>query len=729
MAQYIESEISQFYDILAVIRKRKILIFLIALIVFVCAGYLTYIQQPVYQASTKVYYARNATNQIIPTGQASPYYYSYVSDKELLTQQHIIYSSDVLNRVANALNLSKADEHSVEFENVVKSLRKQINVELVADTNLLLIKSFSNDPIKARDIANTLAQSYIKRNYEKNKERSKDAIVWLTDRIASLESKLKEAEKSLLDYQEKNRLINVENPEQEKMSGNQELRTVYLKTKTDLIETQVLLKNLNQLINQKVKLLSIPPFIKSRLISELDKQLVQAELEFEDMSVKYLPMHPKMIKAQQTIDSLQNKIRDELMKIRNQYETQYHILQEQEQNLAQEIQQIEQSAINDNRKAIEYSILKREADTNRELYNVLVKKLKELDLSAEITDDDISIIEYAQAPTSPVKPRKMVNLSVGLLAGIFLGFIFAFLIEYLDRSIKSDEEAASFFNMPVLATVPKMKMDNRNRHVVTIIQDQASKKKFSHTSEAFRALRTNLKFSTANPDAKTFLITSTGPQEGKSMVASNLGVTMAQTQSRTLIVDTDLRKPTISKYFKLDRRERGLSNYLVGDLDNIDEAIVDSGYPNLFILPTGPRPPNPVELLDTARMRSLVEQLRQKFDYVIFDSPPVNSVIDASIISSMVDGVLFILFAGKLDKHFIRHAVDQLITVKAKIYGIVINGMDYKHRRYRYYSGSYRSGYGYGYGSYEDRYGAAENDNEKDNGPDVEEKDADSNPA
>ncbi|RME07023.1 MAG: polysaccharide biosynthesis tyrosine autokinase, partial [Deltaproteobacteria bacterium] len=681
---YAQPDLFHISDLFQVFKKRMWAFFGSFALVVLSTAYFTWKQIPIYVATTSIYVGRNSDQALLPDYR--PTYASYLTnERNIQTQIHILKSVPVLSRVVKQLGLADPETDPYRFEAIVHRLRRRVSISRIEDTDLLQISVSSSDPTEARDIANTLARVYQQRNIEKSIEYSRNAISWLTEQIADLKDKLEKSEQRLLDYQSQEKPLLLSSMEAGHVN---ELKEDYVRVQAKIIETQTLIESLLRLLEEGEYTLSIPVFFESDILRELNAKIVDAELRLQELSQRYLPKHPKIEKQQKEILSLKAKLLDEVKKILKGLQIKHEILRTRLDNLADAIARQDQEIIQNNRKQIQYSILQRDADTNKELYNVLVRKLKEVDISAEISENVIDIVEEAEVPRSPVYPKKTMNLLISMGAGIFLGIGLVFLLEYMDRTIKSGDEASAYLGLPVLATIPQIKELTRHGRspLVGLEEDTPTSK----VSEAFRTLRTNIKFSTINRETKNFLVTSTNPKEGKSIVTVNLGISFARTEKRTLLVDTDLRKPILHRYLGLPGN-RGITNYLVGEVDDIETVIQPTGIGNLHLLASGPKPPNPAELLESERMRTLISLLKSKFDFVIYDSSPVGSVVDASILGTQLDAVLFIVYAGKTDKNHVRQAIGQLQKVQARICGLVVNGLDLKSAGYKYY-------YYYGYG-------------------------------
>jgi capsular exopolysaccharide synthesis family protein len=387
----------------------------------------------------------------------------------------------------------------------------------------------------------------------------------------------------------------------------------------------------------------------------LRTNLATAELELSQLLGRYRGRHPKVLEGRARVASLRRRLAD-----------------------------AQGSQAEDHRKLIQYRLLKRDADLDREMYEVLLKKLKEADVREGLSDVNISILERAKQPSVPIEPRTPRNLAIAALLGLCLALALAYGVEYFDRSVGTADEVMRVLGLPTLALVSSF--SRRTASVGLPAEVPASRE-----GEVFRTLRTNLRFSHVDMPRRVVLVTSTGPEEGKSTVVANLGVSLAQSGRRTLLIDTDFRRPALHGLLDLPR-SRGLADALAGDADLAD-TIRQTRVDGLDVLVCGTLPANPAELIESTRLQDAIARLRSRYDYVLLDSPPAGGLIDASLLSSIADGVLFVVEPRRFDWRVLRGALRQLERAGARIYGVVINKAPEEagNSLYGYYSETLRS--------------------------------------
>ena len=388
------------------------------------------------------------------------------------------------------------------------------------------------------------------------------------------------------------------------------------------------------------------------VISQLKKQKVALEGDIAELSKRYKEKHPQMIALKMKLDAMNENIEKQSNKL-----------------------------FNDSASTVKYNILKREVESNKVLYETVLRRIKETEVSKDLQTSNIRIIDYADVPRAPAGPNRKRDVSTGIMLGILVGLGLALLLEYLDSTIKNAEDVETYVKLPFLGYIPSAKQELKSDKDIDLACNKLPQ---SRIAEAFRSVRTSILFSTPEDrPLKTILVTSTSPQEGKTTVSTNLSIVFAYSKEKTLLIEADMRKPRITHSLNVDNNS-GLSSYLAGTT-SFEESVKPSFIPNLFIMPSGPKPPNPAELLTSTKSRSLLEEAKTKFDRIIVDTSPVLTVADASIIANMVDGVIQIIRASFQNIDLILRSRQRLLEVKSRIIGVILNNVDVKKEDSYYY--------------------------------------------
>jgi succinoglycan biosynthesis transport protein ExoP len=386
-------------------------------------------------------------------------------------------------------------------------------------------------------------------------------------------------------------------------------------------------------------------------------------------------LHPDMIKINTAIENAQSRLNAEITKVVDGIQNDYRNAQAKERGLATALAMQEREVTDLNRKAIGYNALQRDASTTQQMFNTMLQRAKETEVAGELQINNVKILDVAQVPGDPVWPRPWLNFAVALLGGSFLALVLAFGIEVLNPRIADPEDIANGLGLPLLGVAPQVSgLGDRSAQLTTL--------PFPF-QEAIRSVRTHLLLSNDGGAPRTFVITSASAGEGKTIVATNLAVAMAMTGRRVLLVDGDLRRPQVHTVFNIPRSP-GLSDVIKGDA-RPSEAMSESSIKGLFIMPVGFDVPNAADLLDSDRLNPLVQGFKQVFDVVIIDCPPVMVVADAAIVASAATSVVFVIGSGTTSREGAQAALDRLVSVQARVVGIVLNKAKINPRSDYYY--------------------------------------------
>jgi capsular exopolysaccharide synthesis family protein len=541
----------------------------------------------------------------------------------------------------------------------------------------------------AAKIANALGDAYIRQNVEFTSTTTKEASTFLTEQLAQQREKLEASEQALQAYRERTDSVSLEERQNVVVQRLADLNAAVTRANTARIQKESAYNQVKIALENPAAIDTVPLILSNPFVQQQKTELATLQRQRAQLSEKLGPNHPDMIKVGVAIDNAQARIQAEVAQIVQSMRSDYEAAMAEERSLTAALNRQKAEAQVLSRTGIEYGVLQRDNDANRQMFEALLKRTQETGISEELKAGNIRVIDEAETPRSPVSPSTFNNLLIALLGGLALAVGLAFAFEYGDDRIKNPDELKKSLGLPFLGMVPAL----FDKTITTPLITGGAPSLFS---ESFRSIRTNVLFSSADEGPRLVVVTSSAPGEGKTAVSTNLSLALAQAGHRVLLIDADMRKPRVHEVFSHPLGP-GLSNLLVGD-KQVSEAIHESPQQGLWLMPAGTYPPNPAELLGSKKFRDLTVFLQQYFDWVIIDTPPVMAVTDASIAANLAHGVLFVVGAEMTSRRVAQRAVEQLEMSQAKFLGAVLNRVDLEHNAY-YYSRYYRPEYGAYYGA------------------------------
>jgi tyrosine-protein kinase Etk/Wzc len=610
------------------------------------------------------------------------------------------------------------------YSYLISSLSGSIAVFPLGETNIIVIKSKSNHPERAKIIANTYAEIFVKETMRRKKIEAISTREFIAQQLSVVKDRLEKAERKLKLFKQQKGIFSV--AEEAKIVGKRmeefeteriksQLKVQEWKKEADLIRTQ--LKGTEEKVSLSKEIIDFP------LVRSLRERLVELEVERLTLLEKFTPAHQEVKSIEKQIQQIKKRMKDEVRKAlqrpRYQLTGSYEYLVEQLSKLETNmiLSKIKQTALSKiianlekrmyilPEEEIVLSRLLREKAVNEKIYTMLLTKYEEARIAESVELGDISIVEYACASLKPVKPNLFKNLMMGVVLGILVSIGLLFILQYLNRAIRTNYDVEKHLNLPIMGFIPRISLEKKKKRRGKRKEEEGVEIKeqlVSHfdpksiVAESYKTMRINMQFANVDQENKTILITSPSPRDGKTTSAANLSITMAQLGEKTLVVEADLRKPVLHKVFDVPA-EPGLTNFLAHHEMPAKEIVRPTFIENLYLICAGKTPPNPSILLNSKRLDKLMEELKKDFTNILFDTPPAVMVADAVILASKVDALLMVISVGKTIKHLSSQARKVLGNVNPNILGVIFNNIDTKGQYY------YRYHYDYYYHYYSEK--------------------------
>lgn len=566
-------------------------------------------------------------------------------------------------------------------------LLKNISVEPVRTSRLIDIKYTSRSPQLSARIANAWVQEFIGATMDRQFASTADARRFLEDRLEQLRQKLEESERQVVTYASNRDIVSLETA-----------RDADGKTSSQRTLAQVDLEALNAALAQaradrimaesrvgSGSVESSAEVINSPVVNNLRSQREQLAAQYSALLVRFEPAYPQAVEVKRQIDALDASIRREVARVGGSRTVVFNEAVRRENELSGKVARLKGQLDQQRKDSIQFNIFQREADTNRQLYDALLQRYKEIGVAGSVGANNIAIVDVASPPTAPSAPSMAINLALALLAGLALSGLAIFILEQIDEGIRTPDDIRSVLNLPLLGNVPKAQGNPL---------DELNDPK-SHVAEAYFSIRTTLALSTTHGLPTTLVVTSTQPGEGKSTTSVSLARVLSRAGKRVLLIDGDLRSPSLHEYVGASN-SLGFSNALAGDDEHM--PIHQTEAANLSLMTAGPPPPNPAELLSSDRFKELMDRFLKSYDHVVIDAPPVLGLADTLLMGTAVDGVVYVVEAERTSRRAVRDAVQRLQASGCHIFGVIVTKIDYSRHSYGY-------GYGYGY-SYGTNYGS-----------------------
>lgn len=569
---------------------------------------------------------------------------------------------------------------------ITTDVQMNMEVEIGKGSNILKISFYSENPRVAAAMANGIATTYIEHTLDIRVKPFRDAVEWLSARMVESRAKVEESEKIVQQYKEGKGIVSFGDRENVITQKLQELVTQLVQAESKRQEFEVRYRQIESVIEQPELLATVPDIMNNIVIQGLRNEELSMLKKISELSEKYGPKHPQMIAAKSEHEAIQRNLISEARKMLKAARADFEMARSREQSLRKAIEEQKREVLDLGRKAIEYEVIAGESISNKQFYELLLKKLQEASLSSGIIATNAQVVDGATIPAVPARPQRVLNILIALFVGTFGGVFLAFFVEYLDDSIKTPDDVENILAMPFLGYVPSTAQEEGPIYMFSGPR--------AAIAESYRTIRTSIMLSsTEDNPLKVILVTSSTPNEGKTTTAANLAVAMAQMGERVLLIDTDMRRHNLHKVFSIDNLV-GISDIIV-DHNNLAAACRGlSHIPNFTIITGGTLAPNPSELLGSNSMRQLIAELRGQYDRIVLDSPPIMAFSDSLVLSRLADGVIFVVWGNMTARGHIQKSVQSISSVGGRLLGVVLNNVSVSSKAYSYYHPYYHYYYG-----------------------------------
>ena len=591
-------------------------------------------------------------------------------------------------------DVSASQDDAAITKGVIRRFQARLTVEPVRLSQLVRVSFESSNPALAAKVANAVAEIFVESDLEARYQMTQKASDWLSERIGGLRQKLEASEKALQQYRDKERIVDAKGTAQSGASRQlEDLTKAQVEARQRRNEAENRYNQIRNIRGDSAPAYdSVPAVMGNQLVSRMREAEADAEKKYSELSNRYGREHPRMVQAESELRSARENTRKAIETVVSSITREYEVARANEASVEKTLNQSKSEIQDINRKEFQLGILEREAAGNRQLYDMFLGRFKETNLTGGLQSTVARVVDPAVISAQPFKPNKQLVTLVALVAGLFISVMLALLLDRLDSTVKNSADVEGKLGLPVLASLPVITERSYKPERIYIEHPQAM------FSEAIRTARTGIMLSSIDTPHRCILVTSSVPGEGKTTVAINIAQAFAQTK-RVVLVDADMRRPSVGKFFAKESGAPGLSSLVSGGTPP-SECIFKMEGTELHIIPSGPVPPNPLELILSKRFEETLHKLGEMFDLVIIDSPPVQLVSDAMAIARHCSGVIYVVKADDTPYQMARNGIKRIRQGHANLIGVALNQLDVQHadRYHGEYSGyskySYKNYYG-----------------------------------
>jgi polysaccharide biosynthesis transport protein len=707
-------------EYIRVLLKRKWTVLACLFTIFSVVAIASLKMTPVYEASGSIE-INKPDSGLVNFNNSPTFNLDYYDPTELESEVMILQSDLLALQVIKQLGLDRRPEFGGKTPALASSLdlaadplqadpgrtsglisgfRGNLKVTLSPNTHIIKVSFRSPDKDLTATVVNTLMNTYAENNFKSRFDSTMQASDWLSKQLVDLQMKVESSQEKLVRYQKEHEILGIDEKQNITTEKLDELNKELTAAESERMDKESVYRlvqagdpdSIASAANS-LNATGTAGQAGSSLLDTLRAKAADVKIQVAELSTQFGPAYPKVAQLNNQLKEIDAQILGETRKVAGKIRGEYMAALQRENLLRDALEKQKQEANKLNESSIQYSILKRDLDSYRQLYEGLMEKMKEAGVSAGLKSNNFRIVDAARVPNAPVEPNIPRNLAFGLMLGLTSGVGLAFLLEGLDNTVRTTEQAQMVSGLAPLGMIPlgsrtAREGANSKRLVIATSKEAVELitqvRPQSQMAESYRALRTSLLLSNIGTPPKVIMITSALPQEGKTTTSINCAVVLAQKGVRVLLIDADLRRPSIHKTLGMGPRS-GLSNVLTGSATLEQATTRSSVLPNLSILPAGTPPPNPAELLASSNMRNLLDEVRGQYDHIVVDTPPALSVTDAVVLSPRADSIVLVIRSGHTTKQALRRSRDIFMQVNAKVSGVLLNAVDLSSPDYYYY--------------------------------------------